>query len=115
MADKKWIWLTWVDNGKSVYNGQTHQVKQSTIVGSKENLQPGDRVTVHWKTGKRRSWNAVVATPPVSSTKISKKRSHPVRSVGTSVMASTSTQTVGFQSIGKLLCLSNSLAIAPVL
>ena len=42
---------------------KTHKVLRDTLVEAKADLQPGDRVTVHWETGRKKFWNAVVATP----------------------------------------------------
>ena len=63
MAQDKWIWVTWVNNGRSCYNGKTHKVPQDTIVEPSENLKEGDQITVYWEGGKRKFWNAVVAAP----------------------------------------------------
>ena len=63
MAQDKWIWVTWVNNGRSCYNGKTHKVPQDTIVEPPEDLKEGDQITVYWEGGKPKFWNAIVAAP----------------------------------------------------
>lgn len=81
MEEEKWIWVTWKDNGTSVYNGKTHKVGCDAIVEPKRvwDLQPGDEVVVYWPFGKREYWSGIVAednkptvkkrsTPPIADT-----------------------------------------------
>ncbi len=53
MAEDKWIWVKWVGNGNSTYNGKTHKVPKDTLVDPTQELKPGDSVIVHWASGKR--------------------------------------------------------------
>lgn len=71
----KYIWVTWQGNGKSSYNGKTHKVPMDTLVNPASDLKPGDSVSVYWETGKRKYWDAVVAStkePPATTAKRSK-------------------------------------------
>ena len=63
MDEEKWTWVTWVDNGKSAYNGKTHKVPVDTLINPTKEIKPGDRVTVYWESGKKKFWNAIVADP----------------------------------------------------
>lgn len=76
--EDNWIWVTWKGNGRSVYNGKTHKVPRDTLWILKKELLPGDQVCVYWESGKRKFWNAVVASKtgtPAPSKKGPKKDS----------------------------------------
>ena len=61
MAQDKWIWVTWVNNGRSCYNGKTQSTTRYN--SSPEDLKEGDQITVYWEGGKQKFWNAIVAAP----------------------------------------------------
>ena len=46
MDGEKWIWVTWINNGKPAFNGNTHKVPTDTLVTPAKEIKPGDRVTV---------------------------------------------------------------------
>ena len=46
MSDQ-WIWVTWMNNGKSVYNGKTHKVPFDTVVNRSSEMKKEDHVQVY--------------------------------------------------------------------
>ena len=60
----KWVYVTWRDNGKSSYNGKTHNILRDTIVEPADttDLKIGQPVTVYWESDPRRKyWKAEIA------------------------------------------------------
>lgn len=61
-----YVWITWLKNGRSKFNGQTDKVLKDSIVDALPDPQSGkyevgQRVTVYWEYQKVKYWTGIIA------------------------------------------------------
>lgn len=60
--EEELVWVTWLQNRRSKFNGQTEQIPTSRIVNPPEKLEPNTWVKVYWPYQSRKYWVGVVTT-----------------------------------------------------